>query len=189
MSIISLHKANCRKAALIRRQSVDVMVNSKATDLLCQFLSEYHGIPLSGYIPIQDEINPVPAMEEVVTNRVVGVPVVIGRNQALKFAYWTPQSSMKEGTFGVMIPVDEMYFEPEIVILPLLAFDSQGIRLGYGGGYYDRTLQLLRKKRKTLAIGFAYAAQEVDLLPSESMDQRLDVVVTEREIREFLVPV
>ena len=187
MSNISLDKADFRKAAFVRRQTVDMKSHSKATDLLCQVLSEYHGVPLSGYIPVRSEINPLFAMGEAATHGVVGVPVVLGQNQALKFARWTSQCLMKKGAFGIMVPADEIYFEPEIIIVPLLAFDRRGTRLGYGGGYYDRTLHFLRNKRRTLAIGFAYAAQEVDLLPSESTDQRLNIVVTEREIREFPV--
>ena len=74
------------------------------------------------------------------------------------------------------------FFEPEILIVPLVAFDRMGTRLGYGGGYYDRTLMQLRKKRATLAIGFAYSTQEMLELPIESTDQKLDVVVTERGI-------
>ena len=84
-----------------------------------------------------------------------------------------------------MIPETDAFFEPEILIVPLVAFDRQGGRLGYGGGFYDRTLELLRSKRATLAIGFAYAAQEVEELPLEPTDQPLDMVVTEREVISF----
>jgi 5-formyltetrahydrofolate cyclo-ligase len=92
---------------------------------------------------------------------------------------------MKEGPFGAQIPETDDFFEPEIVIVPLVAFDGQGGRLGYGGGFYDRTLELLRAKRATLAIGFAYAAQEADDLPLESTDQALDMIVTEKDVRHF----
>ena len=76
----------------------------------------------------------------------------------------------------------DVFFEPEILIVPLVAFDRAGGRLGYGGGFYDRTLELLRAKRATLAIGFAFAAQEASGLPLEPTDQPLDLVVTEKEI-------
>jgi len=76
-------------------------------------------------------------------------------------------------------------FEPELVIVPLVAFTRAGGRLGYGGGFYDRTLELLRAKRATLAIGFAYSAQECAELPLEATDQPLDMIVTEREIIEI----
>ena len=74
------------------------------------------------------------------------------------------------------------FIEPEILIVPLVAFDRAGGRLGYGGGFYDRTLELLRSRRPTRAIGFAYAAQEAEALPLEPTDQPLDMVVTEAEV-------
>lgn len=89
---------------------------------------------------------------------------------------------MIEGTFGAYIPAKGGWIEPEILIVPLLAFDRKGGRLGYGGGFYDRTLELLRARRATLAIGFAFAAQEVDNIPLEPTDQPLDMIVTEAGI-------
>jgi 5-formyltetrahydrofolate cyclo-ligase len=79
----------------------------------------------------------------------------------------------------------DAFFEPEVVIVPLVAFDRRGGRLGYGGGFYDRTLELLRSRRATLAIGFAYAAQVAEVLPLEPTDQPLDMIVTETEIIEL----
>jgi len=87
-----------------------------------------------------------------------------------------------EGPFGARIPKVDDFFEPEILIVPLVAFDLQGGRLGYGGGYYDRTLQMLRQARPTLAIGFAYDAQQTAALPLEPTDERLDMIVTETRI-------
>jgi 5-formyltetrahydrofolate cyclo-ligase len=81
-----------------------------------------------------------------------------------------------------MIPATLQYFEPEILLVPLVAFDRNGGRLGYGGGFYDRSLEGLRAKRATLAIGFAFAAQEAENLPLEATDQPLDMIVTERGI-------
>lgn len=94
---------------------------------------------------------------------------------------------MVEGPFGARVPAQPHFFEPEIVIVPLVAFDRRGGRLGYGGGFYDRTLQKLRQKRATLAVGFAYAAQEADDLPLEPTDQRLDLVITEETILDFRI--
>ena len=109
----------------------------------------------------------------------VGVPVITGAGQPLLFSRWEPEGEMITGQFGAQIPALDDFFEPEIVIVPLVAFDRQGGRLGYGGGFYDRTLEKLRAKRGTLAIGFAFAAQEADGLPLEATDQPLDMIVTE----------
>ena len=86
---------------------------------------------------------------------------------------------MVAGPFGAAVPEKLAFFEPEILIVPLLAFNRQGGRLGYGGGFYDRTLEMLRAKRATLAIGFAFAGQQSDEVPLELTDQALDLIVTE----------
>ena len=92
---------------------------------------------------------------------------------------------MVAGVFGAAIPEVGDWMTPEIVIVPLVAFDRAGGRLGYGGGFYDRTLEGLRAARPTLAIGFAYAGQEAEGLPLEATDQPLDMVVTEAGVIEF----
>lgn len=128
---------------------------------------------------MRTEIDPTPAMEEAAAHGPVGLPVIMGADQPLQFRLWTPGCAMIAGAFGAQIPADGAWMQPEIVIVPLVAFDRRGGRLGYGGGFYDRTLQQLRARRATLAIGFAYAAQEADDLPLEATDQPLDMIVTE----------
>jgi 5-formyltetrahydrofolate cyclo-ligase len=83
-----------------------------------------------------------------------------------------------------MVPAVDDFFEPEILIVPLVAFDLSGGRLGYGGGFYDRTLQTLRARRPRLAVGFAFAAQECESVPLEPTDEPLDLIVTESEVIE-----
>jgi len=141
-------------------------------------------VPLTGFMPIRTEIDPVPAMAEACAHGPVGVPVIIEAGQPLRFSRWTPDVPMKAGAFGAMIPEVDDFFEPEILIVPLLAFSRSGGRLGYGGGFYDRTLEMLRAERPTLAIGFAFAGQESDDVPLEPTDQQLDLIVTEAGVIE-----
>ena len=148
-------------------------------------LAGYRGVPLSGYMPMRTEIDPLPAMAEAAAHGVVGVPVIAGKAMPLRFSRWEPDAPMREGPFGAMIPEVEEVFEPEILIVPLVAFDAGGNRLGYGGGFYDRTLAGLRARRATLAIGFAFDAQEAEGLPLEPTDERLDMVVTESRVLDF----
>ena len=178
-------KAEMRKAGFARRKAAHQQARPGASAVLSEVLAGYRGVPLSGYMPIRTEIDPIPAMAEAAAYGPVGVPVIQEAGQPLLFSRWEPESRMKEGPFGAYIPETDVFFEPEIVIVPLVAFDGQGGRLGYGGGFYDRTLDLLRTKRATLAIGFAYAAQEADDLPLEPTDQRLDMIVTERDVRQI----
>jgi 5-formyltetrahydrofolate cyclo-ligase len=92
---------------------------------------------------------------------------------------------MVEGPFGAKIPEAGADVIPEVLIVPLVAFDARGFRLGYGGGFYDRTLEGLRARGPVVAVGFAYGAQEAEALPLEPTDQRLDAIVTEAGVRVF----
>ncbi len=144
---------------------------------------------ISGYCPIRTEIDPTPLMENLhAAGHRLCVPVIQGRGLALKFRQWHPGVEMTEGEFGALIPATGDWLEPQLLISPLLAFDAAGWRLGYGGGFYDRSLEGLRAKHRTLAIGFAYSAQQVEAVPREPTDQPLDAIATEqgliRPIRE-----
>ena len=182
MTGLNAIKAQARKDGFARRKVAFDASKGGAAGHLSALLAGYRGVPLSGYMPIRTEINPLSAMAEAAAYGPVGVPVIMEANQPLKFSRWEPDSQMKDGPFGAQIPQVDDFFEPEIVIVPLVAFDKQGGRLGYGGGFYDRTLEKLRAKRATLVIGFAFAGQEADQLPLEPTDQPLDMIVTEAGI-------
>ncbi len=185
MSDLTAIKAAARKAAFAARKAAFDSALPGAAAHLSAVLAGHRGVPISGYMPIRTEIDPLPAMEEAAAYGPVGVPVIIANGQPLKFSRWTPGCALKEGPFGAMIPKADNFFEPEILIVPLVAFDRKGGRLGYGGGFYDRTLEGLRAKRPTLAIGFAFAAQEAKELPLEPTDQPLDMIVTEAGVTTF----
>ena len=172
-------KAAARKAAFVRRKPLFEGANAAQAGYLSEVLAGYRGVPLSGFMPIRTEIDPTPAMAEASAHGPVGVPVIKGEGQPLAFARWSPETDMEPGTFGALIPADPIFFEPEIVIVPLLTFTRAGARLGYGGGFYDRTLQELRAQGPVTAIGYAFSAQQVDTLPLEPTDQPLDMIVTE----------
>jgi 5-formyltetrahydrofolate cyclo-ligase len=105
--------------------------------------------------------------------------MILGAGQPLKFRLWEPGVEMIAGEFGAFIPAEGDWMTPEIVIVPLVAYDLTGGRLGYGGGFYDRTLEGLRANQATLAIGFAYTAQQADSIPLEPTDQPLNLMITE----------
>jgi 5-formyltetrahydrofolate cyclo-ligase len=178
-------KARARKDGFARRKAAFDLARPGAAGHLSQVLAGYRGVPLSGYLPIRTEIDPRPAMAEAAACGSVGAPVIQGRGQPLKFSRWQPDGPLRDGPFGAKVPEVDDFFEPEILIVPLVAFDAQGNRLGYGGGFYDRTLQMLRARRATLAIGFAFDAQEADVLPLEDTDEPLDMLVTESRVLNF----
>lgn len=154
---------------------------------LAQVLSEalvpFAGQPLAGYLPIQSEADPRAVMSD--WSAPVGVPVVEAPARPLSFVRWTPDAALERGAFGVAVPADRQPMEPRVVLVPLLAFDAQGGRLGYGGGFYDRTLALLRARGEVTALGLAFAAQEVAQVPLEPTDAPLDGIVTEAGLRRF----
>ncbi|MCT4556528.1 MAG: 5-formyltetrahydrofolate cyclo-ligase [Pelagimonas sp.] len=178
-------KKSARKAAFARRKQAYETAPRGRSGKLSEVLAGYRGVPLAGYMPIRTEIDPLPAMCEAAAHGPVSVPVIEAQGRPLKFAEWQPGCEMTDGPFGAQIPVTLNLFEPEILIVPLVAFSKDGGRLGYGGGFYDRTLELLRAKRPTLAIGFAFGAQEAADLPLEPTDQPLDLIVTENQIFEI----
>ena len=143
---------------------------------------------MAGYWPIQGELDPQPLLTELGRRGArCALPAVPGRERPLEFREWTPDDPLVRGEFGTSEPPpDAQVIVPEVLIVPLLAFDKYGFRLGYGGGYYDRTIRSLRRDAKyCLAVGFAYAGQEVDTVPHDETDERLDWVVTEVFARTF----
>ena len=174
-------KAAARQVALARRASAHGHGLDRAAQArLAEILTPHAGRAIAGYMPIRTELNPLPVMAaHALAGGPVGVPVIEAPGAPLVFRRWTPGTVMVAGAFGALIPEAGGAVVPELVIVPLLAFDRAGGRLGYGGGFYDRTLERLRAARPTLAIGLAYSAQEADRLPLEPTDQPLDAIVTE----------
>jgi len=176
---ISAQKAAARTAACARRKPLFDQANAAQAGYLSEVLAGYRGATVSGYMPIRTEIDPRAAMAEACAHGTVAVPVIEGQGLPLSFARWTPDAAMVAGPYGASVPLRLSPVVPEIVIVPLLAFDRRGGRLGYGGGFYDRTLAQLRAQRPTLAVGFAFAGQEVAAAPLEETDQPLDLIVTQ----------
>jgi len=158
----------------------------QAAELLADYLARYAGRVLAGYMPMRTEIDPLPAMTA--HDGPVCVPVITGKGQPLRFREWTPGCALIAGDFGALIPADGAWLEPEVLIVPLLSFDLRGFRLGYGGGFYDRTLEGLRSRHPIQAVGFAFAAQQVPHVPIDATDQQLDAIMTEAGPATILRP-
>jgi 5-formyltetrahydrofolate cyclo-ligase len=138
--------------------------------------------PVAAYWPMRSEADPRPMLRVLhAQGRSLCLPVVVARSVPLGFRLWTPDTPMVPGGFGVLVPEADRPVVPAVLVVPLLAFDRAGYRLGYGGGFYDRTLAALRAAGPVQAVGFAWAAQEVAAVPRTIDDQRLDIIVTETE--------
>ncbi len=179
-------KAAMRKQVLARRRAAfDAGDAAPAVHRLLRLLEPHRGKPVAGYMPMRSELDPLSAMADLGMEAEVGVPVIVAKNTPLIFHAWSLQAKMVDGPFGARVPAMGREMIPQIVIVPLVAFDRFGGRLGYGGGFYDRTLEGLRARGPVFAVGFAWAAQEVDRLPQERTDQPLDALVTEAETLVF----
>jgi 5-formyltetrahydrofolate cyclo-ligase len=137
---------------------------------------------VSGYWPFADEADPRPLMEALhAREHPLCLPVVAGRGEPLVFRAWAPGEALVKSVFDTRVPPPERgEREPGCLLVPLLAFDRAGTRLGYGGGFYDRTLGALGP-HAPLAVGLAFSFQEVEAVPRAPHDRRLDWIVTERE--------
>lgn len=175
-------KSQARTDAFARRKAAFAARQPDDARHLMQVLEAHRGKVLAGYMPMRTEIDclPVMAAHHAAGGRVC-VPVIPGQGVPLRFHEWTPEARMVEGDFKALIPEGGAELVPQVLIVPLVAFDRRGFRLGYGGGFYDRTLEGLRARGPVTAIGFAFAAQEMAEVPIEPTDQLLDMIVTERE--------
>jgi 5-formyltetrahydrofolate cyclo-ligase len=140
---------------------------------------------IAGYWPIRDEMDVKSVIARLMdAGQPVCLPVVLGDEQPLELRLWEDGAPLYEAGFGTLAPAEEApRAAPDVILIPLLGFDKYGTRLGYGGGYYDRTLAALAKRPRL--IGFAFALQEVDNIPREAHDVPLDAIVTEQGVRNF----
>jgi 5-formyltetrahydrofolate cyclo-ligase len=177
-------KKDLRARALALRKAAYDLHGVEASRRLAahglDFLRVQPGMTVSGFAAIRDEINPADLMTWLHAEGVMlALPVMAGKGLPLLLRAWAPGDAVAPAQWGIAEPLDDKpEVEPDVVLLPLLAFDAQGNRLGYGGGFYDRTLAKLRANKPVLAVGLAYDEQRVDAVPVESYDQRLDWVLT-----------
>jgi 5-formyltetrahydrofolate cyclo-ligase len=142
---------------------------------------------IAGYVSLADEADVAPLLGQLDGQGVdLVLPAVAERDAVLEFRRWKPEDELQPGPFATRHPGDAAErATPDLLLIPLLAYDLDGGRLGYGGGYYDRTLEALRAAGSVTAVGIGYAAQRMDGLPRESHDQLLDWIVTEQDVWEI----
>ncbi|WP_438276627.1 5-formyltetrahydrofolate cyclo-ligase [Nitrobacter sp.] len=183
-------KNELRAVALARRDALNAEQRANAArGIAAQMppLEITSSTIVAGYAPIRSEIDPVPLMQSLAARgAALAMPAIAARNAGLVFRAWKPGETLVRGTFGISEPpaaVTEVV--PDIVLVPLAAFDRAGHRIGYGAGYYDRTLAQLRDRKPVIAIGLAFAVQEIPQVPALSHDVRLDYVLTEAGLFSF----
>ena len=180
-------KAQLRADALAKREALPAQERLKAAETIAarEFpVSVSRGMIVSGFSPMKSEINPIPLLRKLSdAGAQLALPVIVKRGQPLIMRAWSFGAPLKSGQWGIREPTPEAAsVDPDVLIVPLAAFDRAGHRIGFGAGYYDMTIRALRAKKKITAVGIAFAAQEIPRVPATERDERLDLVLTEREI-------
>ena len=186
-SSIASAKSDLRTVTLSRRNALPVAERMAAAETIAARAFPVAVAPntvVSGYMPMGSELDPRPLMRKLAgAGASLALPVVVGRGVPLLMRSYAFGDALVKGVWNIRVPPPEApEVEPDVLLVPLLAFDRNGNRLGYGAGYYDMTIAALRAKKGVLAVGIAFAAQEVDVVPTTSRDARLDVVLTEKEV-------
>jgi 5-formyltetrahydrofolate cyclo-ligase len=179
-------KAARISAASERKAAHDVLKDSAPLALAARGLPVLRNSQnqiVSVFHPYLSEISTLPLLAKLVGEGwTTALPIVVGKELPLIFRRWVPGDAMISGLWDIQIPAETApEVEPDVLLVPMLAFDHKGYRLGYGGGFYDRTLAKLRAFKKITAIGVAYAGQEMDAVPHDTHDQPLDWIMTEKK--------
>jgi 5-formyltetrahydrofolate cyclo-ligase len=187
---VSDEKARLRREAVARRDALPAEARKAAAEAIAarEFpLAVASGTIVSGFMPMRSEISPLPLMQKLAkAGAQLTLPKIAGRGKPLVMRAWQWGAPLDAGQWGIREPkADAPEMEPDIVLVPLLAFDRAGHRIGYGAGYYDMTIAGLRARKAIATIGLAFAAQEVAAVPAAPHDARLDLVLTEHEVIDF----
>ncbi len=186
-----LSKAELRKQALARRALVTPeQRRTYAEHLAAEGLRLARARPgvkcVAAYWPLRDEADTFPLLRALSDAGFVTALPVVRAGKALQFRRWAPGDSLVKATFGLSEPEPtQEVMEPDVMFVPLAAFDRRGHRIGFGHGHFDATLEKARGSRPILAVGVAFSCQEIPLVPDEEHDQLLDFVITEDELLEF----
>ena len=183
-------KSDLRTAALGAREALSAGQRTAAAQAVAKRGLPFEitpGMIVSGYSPIRSEIDPVPLMRQLAARGAqLALPAVMARGKSLAFRAWSPSDRLMLGPLGILEPSPAAAeLIPDIMLVPLAAFDRLGHRIGYGAGHYDFTLAHLRKVKPVTAIGLAFAAQEIEAVPALSHDVALDYVLTETRMFDF----
>ncbi|MGI9520074.1 MAG: 5-formyltetrahydrofolate cyclo-ligase [Hyphomicrobiaceae bacterium] len=183
-------KSDLRLIARQKRNRIDPIKRRASSLALCGAISDLRALldsnaVISAYRPIGSELDPTPLVVELAADDLrIGLPVMQQVGKPLLFRQWREGDQLEKQLWGIEEPQDGAPVTvPDLLLIPLLAYDRYGWRLGYGGGFYDRTLSDLRSKKKVQAVGIAFVEQEVDSVPYSANDQRLDWMLTPQGLR------
>jgi 5-formyltetrahydrofolate cyclo-ligase len=182
-------KAELRAAALAARDALGAELRADAAAAVAARRLPFAVAPgavVAGYAPIRSEFDPMPLLRRLAdAGAQLALPVIMGRDQPLQFRSFSVGAALQRGPLGILQPTAAAEVVPGILLVPLAAFDRSGHRIGYGAGYYDRSIEVLRGGNRTIAVGLAFAVQEIGPVPALPHDAVLDYVLTESDTFEF----
>lgn len=184
---VAAAKAELRRTMIAKREALPVADRVAAAEAIAARglpVNVPSGAIVSGYSPLKSEVSPVPLMRRLAqAGAKLALPVVIKRGSPLTMRAWAFGEALGSGQWGIREPKPEaLEVFPDFLIVPLAAFDREGYRLGYGAGYYDMTIARLHGMKSIVTMGIAFAAQEVKAVPKTPRDEKLDFILTEREV-------
>ena len=186
----TLSKGDLRAIALAKRDALSDEQRTAAALALAKRglpLEITPGLVVSGYSPIRNEIDPAPLMRKLAeAGARLALPAVMARGKSLAFRAWSADDRLMLGPLGIPEPSPAAAeLVPDVMLVPLAAFDPAGHRIGYGAGHYDFTLEHLRKVKAIAAVGVAFAVQQIKAVPAQPHDVALDYVLTEKKVFDF----
>ena len=187
---ISDQKAELRNATLAKRDAMPAAVRQRGGETIAARpfpVTIKQGMIVSGFMPLKSEINPLPLLKVLAAaGAKLALPAIAGRGKPLTMRAYAFGDEFARGQWGIREPKPEQpEVYPDVLIVPLACFDRAGNRIGYGAGYYDMTIRRLRDMKKVVAVGMAFAGQEVAKVPATERDERLDLVLTETGVIDF----
>ncbi|MBX7146248.1 MAG: 5-formyltetrahydrofolate cyclo-ligase [Alphaproteobacteria bacterium] len=184
-------KNKMRQDFLKKRQSLNDEVRQEKNDKIKEnFFSIFNlgtHLIIAGYMPILGEVDCIPLLQQLYKEKCkIVIPIVEEHNQSLRFCLWEPDMVMDKGKFGINVPVHmSSFYDPDFLIVPMLAFDKNGYRLGYGKGFYDRTLASLKHIKNIQTVGLAFSCQYSEIIPHQGHDEPLNWIITDEKINKI----
>lgn len=184
-----IEKEELREQATLHRDRI--RADSENVEAIAQLFKDHVrpqvGQIVAAYWPMQNEIDVRYIIDDLLESGIeIALPVASRTSRVMIFSRWDGKGNLAKGQFGVFVPPEENIVEPDILLVPMLAFDRKGNRLGRGGGHYDATIKALRDKKAVTVAGVAYSTQAVLFnLPVQEHDQKMDIIITPQAVHDF----
>ena len=177
-------KSRIRKKILKLREKNQLKNNKINFSLLISILKKNYkkAFTVGGYFPVNHEISDLEILKELIKRKIkVSLPV-IGKKKDMNFYNWSFSEPLKINLYGIPEPINSKIIIPDVILVPLVAYDNKLFRIGYGGGFYDMYIAKFQKKNKLLTVGLAYSFQKINKVPANKYDKKLNIIMTEKNI-------